>query len=73
MGKEMERLCNDEVVDYIAHRHHTIPIAVLQSFFRLKGIGGVIKLDMGRDETDVHLEDNEMEILSDLLFMAQCK
>lgn len=53
--------CEDEVVEYIASRYKTTPIAVITQFMRDEGI--LPGSDTGEEGTDTfHLADNEIAI-----------
>lgn len=51
-----EKLCNDEVVQYIAYRHHLTPQEIIAWF-----------LPSGKDLQASCLEDNEIEIIRELI------
>ncbi|MGN0048329.1 MAG: hypothetical protein ACI37U_05515 [Bacteroides sp.] len=54
-----EEILDDEVVEYIAHRHHATADDVIESV-----IGGSLKVD---------LEENEITIIRDLIRMYNIK
>lgn len=56
-------VCDDEVIDYIAHRYSSTPAAIISRYMQQEGI---IAIDTGDDCGECHLEDNEMAILRDL-------
>lgn len=51
-----EKLCNDEVVQYIAYRHHQTPQEIIAWFLPLENI-----------QLASCLEDNETEIIRELI------
>lgn len=51
-----EKLCQDEVVQYIAYRHHQTPQEIIAWF-----------LPTEKDLLASYLEDNEIEIIRDLI------
>lgn len=51
-----EKLCNDEVVQYIAYRHHQTPQEIMTWF-----------LPSEKNLLASYLEDNEIEIIRELI------
>ena len=51
-----EKLCNDEVVQYIAYRHHQTPQEIIAWF-----------LPMEKELQALDLETNEIEIIRELI------
>lgn len=59
----LDRVYQDEVVCLIADRYHTDPMSIVHSFLAQSDCQMVIAAGM----QEIHLEENEMELLKDLL------
>ena len=58
-------LYNDEVICYIALRHHTTPQSIIQYFIQQEN--GYTTITQHNNSDSLYLEDNEMEIIRSLL------
>ena len=58
-----EKICDDEVIDYLAQRYHTSPVQIITSFFEQDGI---IQTVGNKAHIKFQLMPNEMEILRDM-------
>lgn len=58
-----EKICEDEVIDYLAQRYHASPVQIITSFFEQEGI---IHTAENKAHIKFKLMPNEMEILRDM-------